>query len=320
MKRYIGAIMLIAIMMCMNLNVYANVEINEIDVSYSSNDFSINDLYDNYTTTNENEIKMITHFLETLKSNQGGGPPSDVRYLNVMLNYTDGSTEYYQVYPEIVQDIQADERLVYMISMKDYYKFCGFINSLILGKFDNNSDISINASKWAEKDIDKFIEYGFLPEWHQIGYNSNISRVEVCQLIDIFLMKEGIFEDDKDKIINNQSVFNDTNDISVNKLYESGIVSGRTETEFAPYDYIYREEAAKIISGLCGLIDVECFGLDINYADENDISDWAVDSVKGLSSIGVFVGDDNNKFNPQNYITKEEFVLVLFRLSEMINK
>ena len=46
------------------------------------------------------------------------------------------------------------------------------------------------------------------------------------------------------------------------------------------------------------------------------ISDWAAVYVDEMSAIGAFIGDDRNSFNPQNNITKEEFVVILLRLAD----
>ena len=47
--------------------------------------------------------------------------------------------------------------------------------------------------------------------------------------------------------------FPDVNFSGVDWLYNLGIIDGKTETEFCPYDLITREEAAKILANLYNL-------------------------------------------------------------------
>ncbi len=314
MKRNISIIIFIFIivLLCQSINTYAYADIEKIDISYNSPDFNIKDIYGNYTATNENEIQMLSHFLKTLEASPiEGGPPSDSRNISITIGYDDNTQYSYQVYPTIMQGFNEDERMAYNISIQEYYQLCGFINSLILGHFDENEAISTKPSAWAEADVYKAIEDGLLSDWHQIGYTNYISRVETCQLIDDFLRIKGIYETG-----DNKSVFEDTDDMAVNTLYNMDIINGKSETEFCPYDYITREEVAKILSGLCDVAGIEKNGIGVDYADKNEISDWAVDYVDDMTAIGVFNGDDNNRFNPQDNITKEELIVILVRLND----
>lgn len=314
MKRHILTTVIVMIMLFQSTNIYACTNIKKIDISYSSPNFDIKDLYGSYTATNENEIQVLSHFLKTLEASPiGGGPPSDSRNINITIGYDDNTRYSYQVYPTVMQGFNEDERIAYRISIQEYYQLCGFINSLILGQFDKNETISTTPSAWAEADVYKSIEDGLLSDWHQIGYTNYISRVETCQLIDNFLRVKGIHETG-----DNKSIFDDTDDIAVNTLYNMNIINGKSETEFCPYNYITREEAAKILSGLCDVAGIENNGTSADYADKDEISDWAVDYVEDMTAIGVFTGDDDNKFNPQDNITKEELIVILVRLNDKL--
>ena len=40
--------------------------------------------------------------------------------------------------------------------------------------------------------------------------------------------------------------------------------------------------------------------------------------MRKMSSIGAFVGGEENRFNPKRNITKEEVITILFRLNEKL--
>ena len=298
-----------------------NDNVAEVCITYSSPNLNVRDIYKGYTTTNKNEINMIKHYLKSLLQIEGGGVPTDSRHLCITLKYSDANFKRFDIYPTTLNIIEATNQSVYKIPITKYYRMCDFINGLILGKFDSNIDISTKPSKWAETYVSKTIANEILPEWSRIGYTNDISRVEVCQLIDNFFTVESI-----DKIIPQDYTylkeypFDDTRDISVKELYVKGIVNGKSETEFCPYDNITREEFAKILSSTYDVWDLPKADGKYIYADDDDISDWAKSSVNKMYYIGLMQGKEDNMFKPKDNITKEEVIISLFRLSQLVSE
>jgi hypothetical protein len=209
---------------------------------------------------------------------------------------------------------------VYKFPITDYYRMCDFINSLILNKFDNSTMVSTEPSNWAKEYVDEAIMDGLIPEWNQIGYTNYIPRVEVCQLVDNLLTAKGI---DK-KVPNDYTYlkeypFEDTKDISVKELYLQGIVNGKSETEFCPYDYITREEFSRVLSEVYKVVSKTASTASsvLQYKDKAQISDWALGSVTNVTSLGLMQGDENGNFNPKGNITKEEVIVTLLRLYDL---
>lgn len=295
-------------------SLYSNIE--KIVVNETSH-MSMRDLCGNYTTVNEKEIQMLYYYIDSLKETAGGGIPSDTNSIHIIMSYRDYDIRC-DIYPGSIAIFNADKlgvAEIYKISLKEYYQLCGFINSLILDKFDNDEPISTTPSEWAESDVESMIEAELLSKWHQIGYANKVSRAEVCQLIDDILIAKGIYED-----TNIKSVFDDNDDIAVNRLYEEGIVSGISETEFDPYDYITREEFATILSRTYDFLDLSSRPKTFRYADDNDISEWAQDSVNKMYAAGLMQGKDNNEFKPKDTITKQEVIVALRRLADLIEQ
>jgi hypothetical protein len=299
--------------------------VEEVSIGYSSPDLNERDIYSGYTTINKNEITMITHFLESLKQTEGGGVPSDSTEIRITLTNDSGVIKSYTIYPSILQTFKNSNNNkygygVYKFPITDYYRMCDFINSLILNKFDNSTMVSTEPSNWAKEYVDEAIMDGLIPEWNQIGYTNYIPRVEVCQLVDNLLTAKGI---DK-KVPNDYTYlkeypFEDTKDISVKELYLQGIVNGKSETEFCPYDYITREEFSRVLSEVYKVVSKTASTASsvLQYKDKAQISDWALGSVTNVTSLGLMQGDENGNFNPKGNITKEEVIVTLLRLYDL---
>ncbi|WP_048042391.1 S-layer homology domain-containing protein, partial [Methanosarcina mazei] len=51
------------------------------------------------------------------------------------------------------------------------------------------------------------------------------------------------------------------------------------------------------------------------YADSNEIKNWAVDHVKAVSKVGLFMGHGEfNLFNPNGHITREDVALIISKI------
>ena len=188
-------------------------------------------------------------------------------------------------------------------------------NQLVLKNGDSDS-----ISLWAQAEVNQAIEEHLVPEWNQIDYQGEITRVEVCQLLYAFMQKTEGWQslDQGFDSFREESVFSDTRDLAVNALAKEGIVSGKSAEEFCPYEQITREELAvllgKVYARKCAENIDTCA---LSYSDTKSISPWAVKEVQRLTSISIFVGDENQLFRPQDNITKEETIAVLLRLMDI---
>ena len=64
-----------------------------------------------------------------------------------------------------------------------------------------------------------------------------------------------------------------------------------------------------------GEYNSEDFGI-MNFKDSDKIADWAKASVEKLSKLGLMVGDEKGNFNPEQYVTRQEFATVIAKLVE----
>ena len=168
-------------------------------------------------------------------------------------------------------------------------------------------------SDWAKTDIDEAVKRRLVPEEIDTYYTEDICRDDVCALIDALLSKNNY-----ERMLPYENPFIDTNDEAVLSLYELDIIDGKSENAFAPEDYITREEFAKILANTYVFLSGEKIpGADAEYTDLDTVSDWAAESVGGVTALGLLKGDGNGQFRPQSNITAEEAIVTVLRLNKL---
>ncbi len=93
---------------------------------------------------------------------------------------------------------------------------------------------------------------------------------------------------------------------------KNGLVNGMKENLFMPEKNLTRAQFAVILYRSLGEPSVE--GLENPYIDLE--AEWYKDAVIYMSSIGVINGVGKGKFAPENNITREQMVTMLYRLSK----
>lgn len=94
---------------------------------------------------------------------------------------------------------------------------------------------------------------------------------------------------------------------------ECGIVNGYEDGAFLPDNSITREEMSAVIvrAAEAAGLELSASRLNINFADESDISEYAVGYIDSLYTAGIINGDENNMFRPQDNLTRAEAAKVL---------
>lgn len=102
--------------------------------------------------------------------------------------------------------------------------------------------------------------------------------------------------------------------------YINGIITGTTPETFGPDLNITREQAYKIL-----ISAYESERGDIIYLDErpiediNDVSSWAVESIRKANEIGILTIDNSeNLLYPQEYVSENEFIEIINKFKESI--
>ena len=319
-KIILPCIMLIFILIFIAFEDYTIIKANANEIIFDQNDIcsiqvqsqspmvSEHKAY-NFTTMKFNEILYIAHFFNSLEVVEGEvAVPSDGKSFLIAIKYENGSSFYFSM---CQSGLIINENLKYNISTQAYNRFLNFIYALKTEKIILDDEVTFEPSEWAKEYVEEAIESGLVPSFNQINYKGKINRLEVCQLIDNLLNQQNFTKPEL-----TENPFSDTTDKSVIRLYHLGIIDGKNVSEFAPYDYVTREELAKILSNTYYLINpkVQPDNCTHEYADQEEISYWALNYVGDMYSLNIMIGNPENEFKPHTNVTKEELIITLLRI------
>ncbi|WAA09698.1 S8 family serine peptidase [Fervidibacillus albus] len=109
----------------------------------------------------------------------------------------------------------------------------------------------------------------------------------------------------------------------IEAAYRAGIVKGVSEEEFAPNEEITREQMAVMIIRAIEYANSELLdGLDTSkaFADEDQISSYALEDVRQAASLGIVEGRGQNKFEPKEDATRAEAAVMIYRLLDVLEE
>ena len=96
---------------------------------------------------------------------------------------------------------------------------------------------------------------------------------------------------------------------AVTKATDKGYMKGVSDSFFDPYAKVRRSETAQVLFNMSG---AKATSFKKQFADVND-SEWFAPAVNWVVKKGVMSGVSKGAFNPNQYITREEFVTALYR-------
>lgn len=169
------------------------------------------------------------------------------------------------------------------------------------------------ASSWATSFLESALSNDLIPVTLQSNYTQAITRAEFCSLA------VATYERLVGHEIGDRSYFSDTVDENVQKMAALGVVTGTSETEFSPSRLLTREEAAVMLSTLIDKLGFVASEEGLNFGDNSDIAFWAVPSVSRVQQAGVMTGNSGNKFDPKGNYTREQSVVTLLQVFELVN-
>ena len=167
-------------------------------------------------------------------------------------------------------------------------------------------------SSWAETQVNTAIAANIVPAALQGQYTQATTRAEFCALA------VALYENVKGTEITERQTFSDTTDINVEKAAAIGVVSGIGDNKFSPNDTLTREQAATMLSRLAAAIGRPLTEQDATFADNGSISTWAAGAVGQAQASGVMGGVGNNTFEPQGEYTREQSIVTITRLYDLV--
>lgn len=204
------------------------------------------------------------------------------------------------------------------------------ILGIIIGSFGNLAYASDNtalmksealktASHWSIPEITWADTYGFIPESLYSNFKESITREELSSLsINLY---EKITK--KESTPAKENPFTDTKSVDVLKAYNLKIIEGLEESVFAPNNNATREEIAKTFYDTIKACEPE-LSLDteheIDFEDKNEISKGALDAITYMNAKNVLKGKSYRKVAPKDDCSREEAIVLLNRVYELILK
>ncbi|MCR4692946.1 MAG: S-layer homology domain-containing protein, partial [Firmicutes bacterium] len=170
----------------------------------------------------------------------------------------------------------------------------------------------VNESHWAYKDIMLLTEHGIIDsDGKNFSPSKNVTRAEVAKAIVIALGYEvKDYGDEFDDVSHNSEYYD-----YISTARHFGIVYGEGDNIFGVDTDITRQDICVIIDRAAGvLINSIKDEYNMKFADVQDISGYAYQSVHSLMRKGLVCGNELAEFNPKNNCTRAEFCSIISRM------
>lgn len=166
----------------------------------------------------------------------------------------------------------------------------------------------ISEVSWADSYIKDIYDAGIMvgDDNNNFRPNDNITRAEIAAIICRMIENKGMIVDLPFTDVSTEDWFFPY----VSAAYSKKLFSGKGADTFAPNDGITREEMATVLYRL-GTIEKSDTQ---DFADFDEISDWAKEAVASLGAAGIIKGNERGSFVPKNYITRAEAAVMLSRM------
>lgn len=183
-----------------------------------------------------------------------------------------------------------------------------------------------SSSEWAKEELEKADNAEIIPqEFDGEDFTQDITRMGFAKII----LKTYEVISQKTVEAQTDNPFEDSTDEDVLKVYSLGIINGVDSNRFDPDGFLTREQAATMLARTYKKISGESLSengeeLDFekgeDFADDEEISDWAKESVYFMSANELVKGVGDNRFAPKNHISVEQAIIAALRLEEFMKK
>ena len=176
-------------------------------------------------------------------------------------------------------------------------------------------------SDWAKQYVSDAIDAGYVPPILQMDYTSPITRKEFANLAVRFMEKElGYTHEEFKNVVDTITPgieFTDTDDEYVIMASKAQIVNGIGGGLFDPDSCITREQASAMLARVYSSYSSGMTYKELEFADNDEISDWAVSDVKFCVFYGIMNGVSETLFDPKGTYTREQSLTTFVRLDNI---
>ncbi len=167
-------------------------------------------------------------------------------------------------------------------------------------------------SDWAAAEVTAAQNSGIVPERLQSSYQNPVTREEFCEMA--MLLWSSLAGKEMPVAT---STFADTQNPSVAAAQSLGIVQGESPTQFSPNNLVTRQEICVMLRNALTAALPE-LAMPAEYAntfpDGDAIASWAMEAVQCMNLFAVMLGDENGNINPLDNTTREQAILLTYRL------
>ena len=167
---------------------------------------------------------------------------------------------------------------------------------------------------WAKVFVDRAIAEGLLPAELQSAYDQPITRREFCLLSDALYTKVKGSAAPVDATV----TFTDTTDPAILRMASAKVVNGVGNELFDPNGQLTREQAATMLSRLAAALGKPLTDSAPTFDDNGSVAGWASAAVGQMQLSGIMSGTGNNQFSPQQSYTREQSVVTIVRMCELL--
>ena len=173
--------------------------------------------------------------------------------------------------------------------------------------------VDAEVSDWAREQVDSAAIKGLMPDCLGDDFTENITRAEFAALaVELYEAMSG-----ETAPAPGESPFSDTNDPVIIQANALGIVGGMGDGTFAPDKLVTREQAALMLSRVYTKLGGEIPQVEgTTFADNGEISNWAMDAVAFMADQEIVNGVGGNKFDPQGNASIEQALIIALRMFE----
>lgn len=173
--------------------------------------------------------------------------------------------------------------------------------------------VDAEISDWAREQVDSAAVKGLMPDCLGDDFTVNITRAEFAAVaVELYEAMSG-----EEAPAPGESPFSDTSDPVIIQANALGIVNGKGGGKFAPSDPVTRQEAALMLSRVYTKLGGEIPQVEgTTFADNGEISNWAMDAVAFMAGKEIVNGVGGNKFDPQGNASIEQALIIALRMFE----
>lgn len=182
----------------------------------------------------------------------------------------------------------------------------------------NYSFTDMTSVPWAEEAVLALKKMGVINGKSETEFapNDNVTREEFVKMI-VNLADVNVEHGDV--------VFSDVTEgewyyTPIKAAFQKKIISGISETEFGVGKKITRQDMAVIAANVLSYLNISVSKKNLDFADADNIADYAKDAVSKLTAKGIINGYEDNSFRPEGFATRAEAAKILYGLLPLINR